>query len=79
MVTCYIPGAWLMAPPETPAIPQEHGGCPEPIRLAKGVPVMAKNGEKHQNHLKWARRLIKMRRNTHDLVFDFFFPAQWWV
>ena len=31
------------------------------------------NGEKHQNHLKWPRRLIKMRRNTHDLVLDFFF------
>ena len=31
-----------------------------------------KNCEKHQNQLKWARRLIKMRRNTHDLVLIFF-------
>ena len=41
-------------------------GCP-------GGAQMAENGEKHENHLKWPRRLIKMRRNTHDLVLDFFF------
>ena len=32
-----------------------------------------KNCEKHQNQLKWARRLIKMMRNTHDLVLIIFF------
>ena len=63
-------GAWLMAPPQALAIPQEHGGCPEPIRHGQSLTIMAKISKSKSKTLKnedFGSRLVHMKNKNIEI------------